>query len=368
LNKKNNIFICPLEWGLGHAGRMVPVAKKLRDMGNNIFIGAGEKHLAFFRNEVPGITYINFAGFSPWYSRFLPQYLVLLFQTPLLLYHIILEHNRIKKIIQEYSIDIIISDNRFGLWNKSVKTVYVTHMPLIPLPKAFHFLEFIGVIVHRAIIRKYSLCFIPDLPGEMNISGRLSHNVILPGNTRFIGILSRFTDLKATVNENPVSFKHNTVILSGPEPQRKILEQKLTDTLKDKEPPTVILGGNPEKPPGMARLSNIICFNHLPSSAMKEVITGSESLIGRAGYSTIMELISLNCSALLIPTPGQTEQEYLADNLAKKGWFTIISQKNISSDLCLIPKESKWSKEIIIQSKELLDKALKEMSEEQQDK
>ena len=363
MNKKYNILICPLEWGLGHAGRMIPLASRLHDMGHNILIGAGEKHLSFFRNEVPGLTLINFPGFNPVYSRFLPQYIVLLFRIPALICHIIREHSGLKKIIRDYSIDIVISDNRFGLWNKNIRTVYVTHMPLIPFPRAFAFLEFTGVLLHRAVIRRYSLCFIPDLPGSVNISGRLAHTGRLPGNTRFIGILSRFMDLSSSGSEDHSSFRHNTVIISGPSPQSEILRKKLTDIFIDMEPPTIILGGKPGIKQDELRSGNIIYYNHLPSSAMMQVIKGSDHLVARAGYTTIMELISLNCSALLIPTPGQTEQEYLVRYLTEKGWFTSISQKKISDYLPLSPPVPQWSGEIISMSRTLLGKALEEMLE-----
>ena len=368
MKKIHNILICPLEWGLGHAGRMIPLAEKLRDTGNNIFIGAGNEHLSFFRNELTGLTYINFPGFRPCYSGFLPQYLALLFRTPILIYHIILEHFRLKKIINENAIDIVISDNRFGLWNRKVKTVYVTHMPLIPFPKLFSFLEFTGIILHRAVMKKYSFCFIPDLPGDLNMSGRLSHGVKLPGNVRYIGLLSRFTGLNSSPEDNPAGFDHYTIILSGPEPQREILKQKLTGIFKGKEAQVIILEGKPGDTTRMVRTDNIISCNHLPSRQIKEVITGSRGIITRSGYTTIMELISLNCKALLIPTPGQTEQEYLASYLSEKGWFTTISQKNINGGLVLPSVKSGWPPEIIEQSRLLLDKALKELSEEEQEK
>jgi len=361
LIKQQNILICPLEWGLGHAGRMIALASGLREMNCNILFGAGEKHLSFLRTEMPGCTYISFRGFSPGYSRFLPQYLVLLLKTPVLVYHIIREHYRLKKIIREYEVDIVISDNRFGLWNRKIKTVYVTHQLLIPMPKPFSWLEFTGVILHRLVINRYSVCLIPDLPGELNVSGRLSHNVKLPRNARFIGILSRFTGLASSGNDNPVSFRHNTVILSGPEPQRGILEQKLTGILKDKKYPAVILGGNPDKPADVIRTENIIYFNHLPGPSMKEVIAGSESIITRSGYTVIMELISLNCSALIIPTPGQTEQEYLAKYLSGKGWFTTISQGKTKAGIPLPSSEPKWSGEIVRESRILLESVLTEL-------
>ena len=363
MNKTNNILICPLEWGLGHAARMIPLARKLREMNNNIFIGSGEEHLSLFRNELPGLSYIKFTGFKPGYSHFLPQYLALFLRIPVLLYHIILEHFRLKRIIREHAIDIVISDNRFGLWNRNITTVYVTHMPLIPLPKALRFLEFIGIILHRAVIKKYSLCFIPDLPGELNVSGRLSHGIKLPGNVRYTGILSRFITYGPSPHENPIIFRHNTVILSGPEPQREILKHKLVTLLKDKKPITVMLEGKPGKTSEIVRSGNITFYNHLPNSEMREMITGSESIITRSGYSTIMELISLNCSALLIPTPGQTEQEYLAEYLSENRWFTTISQGEIKAGISLPSNKAIWSDEIIEQSKILLTEALKELLE-----
>jgi hypothetical protein len=342
---------------------MIPLAQRLQKMNNKIFIGSGEKHLALFSAEMDGIACIRFPGFRPRYSRYLPQYLVMLLQTPRLLCHIILEHIRLKKLIRVYAIDIVISDNRFGLWNKKIKTVYVTHMPLIPLPKCLKFLEFTGIMMHRFVIKKYSYCFIPDLPGELNLSGRLSHDVKLPGNVRFIGILSRFVSAEPVQETNKKDIPHNTIILSGPEPQRGILKQKLIDLLEGKELTTVILEGNPGRPGDPIRSGNIICISHLPASQMKSTVTGSESVISRSGYTTIMDLVSLNCRALLIPTPGQTEQEYLAEYLSGKGWFETIGQNEINNGIKLPSVNPVWPSSLVEESKFLLNNALEELLE-----
>jgi hypothetical protein len=283
LDKRYNILICPLEWGLGHAARMIPFARKLREMNNIVIIASGEEHLSLFRNELPDLSYISFPGFKPGYSRFLPQYLSLLLKIPVLLYHVIMEHHRLKRLIADNRVDIIISDNRFGLWNKNITSVYVTHMPLIPFPEMFKFLEPIGVLLHRQIIKKYSLCFIPDLPGELNLSGRLSHGIKLPDNVRYIGILSRFNAPFHARTENQVKFHHNTVILSGPEPQREIIKQKLVTLLKDKEPPTIIFEGKPWRNGEIASERNITFYNHLPAFRMKELIKSSDCIITRSG-------------------------------------------------------------------------------------
>ncbi|OFY63329.1 MAG: hypothetical protein A2V64_07225 [Bacteroidetes bacterium RBG_13_43_22] len=366
MKQARNILICPLEWGLGHAGRMIALAEKLKETGNNIFIGAGKEHLSFIRKELPGLIYIDFPGYKPGYSGFLPQYLKLLADIPVLIHHITREHRQLQKIITENDIDIVISDNRFGLWNRKITSVYVTHMLRIPFPAPFSFLEFIGIFLHRAIIKRYSLCFIPDLPGDLNISGRLSHDLKLPGNVRYIGLLSRFSRIKATSGENPVNVRHNTVMLSGPEPQKGILKQKLSDIFRDKEPMTIFLGGKPEGTEHKSGTDNIIWYDHLPALAMKEVIMSSETIITRSGYTSVMELIDLGCSAILIPTPGQTEQEYLAQSLAGKGWFSAIRQKELTGEICPASVKCRWTDELTGQSKILLDRAVEELLIEEQ--
>ena len=363
--KNQNILICPLEWGLGHAARMIPLARKLGEMGNNIFIGAGEEHLALFRNELPGLTYISFPGFRPGYSRYFPSWLVMLCKIPLLIYHIIHEHSELKRKVRENSIGIVISDNRFGLWNKDATTVYVTHMLRVPYPKLFRFAEVIGIAIHKAIIMKYDHCFIPDLPGETNVSGRLSHGLRLPSNARYVGLLSRFSGTHPAESWS-FSYSHNTVILSGPEPQRGILKQRLESLLRAEEPATLFLCGRPGHGSEMTRNGSFIYYDHLDSPMMSEALLSSDFIISRSGYTTIMELISLGCTALIIPTPGQTEQEYLAGYLQEKGWFNTVSQKNIGT-ATMTSSEAKFNGKVIMeQSGELLEKALRVLSEDRE--
>jgi UDP-N-acetylglucosamine transferase subunit ALG13 len=347
---------------------MIPVARRLAAMNHNIIIGCGEEHMALFRKELPGLSYINFSGFRPWYSKYFPQYLVLLLETPLLIYHSVAEHFRLKRIIRRNSVDIVISDNRFGLWNRTITTAYVTHMPLIPFPEPFRFLEFIGIYLHRAVIKRYSFCYIPDLPGEVNLSGRLSHGLKLPGNVRYVGILSRFAANGPSLANKQERDIDNTVILSGPEPQRTIMKRYLFDILKGQNNLSVILEGRPGKAGEKINSGNITIYSHLPADEMREVIDGSRNIICRSGYSTIMDLISLNRSALLIATPGQTEQEYLAAYLSEKGWFTTVSQNEIKNGISLSSAIPSFPSGIVEQSNDLLDKALKELSEKEHKK
>lgn len=364
MDKTFNILFSPLEWGLGHAGRLIPLITRLRERGHNIFIAAGPLHTDFFKSESCDALYINFPGFRPVYSGFLPQYLMIILQLPLLVFHTIRDNLRLRKIIDRYGIDLVISDNRFGLWNSSVKSVYITHQLLLPFPRYLRFLEPAGAALHRIIIRKYNFCFIPDLPGDNGLAGKLAHGTRLPGNVVYTGILSRFADADSSELRDNKSFVHNTVILSGPEPQKGILRKKVTEILKNSGIATVVLEGRPDEDPKTEVSGNLIFHSHLASREMSFIIRSSKSIICRPGYTTIMELVSLGCTALLIPTPGQTEQEYLAGWLSSGGWFSTIKQRNIRERLPLRENRRVTDQDINGMSRELLGRALEKILKE----
>jgi len=360
LTRTLNILICPLEWGLGHAARMIPVARKLLQMNHRVFIGSGEEHLAMFRSELPDVECIQFPGFKPVFSRFIPQYLSMFIRIPWLFYHIAVEHFLLKKIIDRYSIDAVISDNRFGLWNRNIKTAYFTHQLRIPFPRPFRCLEPAGILFHRIITSKYSLCLVPDLPGEINFTGRLSHDLKTGQNVRYTGILSRFYDShddKESGHPDRVSY---AVILSGPQPRKDMLERKLVKILCRKDADAIFLRGRPSAKPEKTVSENLVFYSHLPAGKMKQILTGSRFIISRSGYSTVMELISLNRSALLIPTPGQTEQEYLGEYLSAKGWFTVLPEKLLGENSDLSCLTESWPENIAGTSRQLLEDALNE--------
>jgi UDP-N-acetylglucosamine transferase subunit ALG13 len=365
LQSRKNILICPLEWGLGHAGRMVPLAKKLIDLGHNVIIGSGPEHIEFFRKEIPGVNCISFPGFSIRYSSWLPQYLVILLNSPVFIYSILREHRQLKKIIPAQNIDIVISDSRPGLWNRSVKTVFVTHMLRVPLPRWAFFVERTGIISTKRIIRKFNFCFIPDLESGSgkDLSGKLSHGLKLPRNARYIGILSRFRQpysADAAISQSCFC----TVILSGPEPQRSIMKQKLIGLLKLKGEQSVILEGKPGTYPEKRTEANITYLSHLSAAEMSELIIGSKYIISRSGYTTLMELASLGKRALIIPTPGQTEQEYLAAYLSEKGWFDTLTQNELEGDIFRNETGTVIPEDIGEKSEKLLENALHELLEE----
>ena len=361
MTKKYNILICPLGWGLGHAGRMIPLAETLQRAGHNIIVGTGMENIAFFRRELTGLTFIKFPGFIPQYSAVFPQYVAVIFSLPSLLFHIIAEHFRLKKLIRSHKIDIVISDNRFGLWNRNVRTVYVTHQLLIPFPAGMRSMEWIGVVLHRFFIKRYNYCFVPDLPGNLNLAGRLSHQTKVPDNVRYIGLLSRFNNIGSGESKQGRISPDFVVVLSGPEPQRSIFRKKVISIFKDTESFIVILEGRPSGTHRPEEPSNIVSYDHLPRNEMAELLRISRNIIARAGYSFIMELISLNRSALLVPTPGQTEQEYLAAYLSVKGWFAETEQDRLAGQVFHSHGNIPDAPEILLESEKLLRKALDEL-------
>jgi UDP:flavonoid glycosyltransferase YjiC (YdhE family) len=361
--ERKTILVCPLEWGLGHAGRMIPVIRKLIAMNQNVLIASGDTHREFFEKEFPGLRFIRFPGFRIRYSGKLPQYLVIFLKTPLLVYHSVREHIAVKRLIRKNNIDIIISDSRIGLWNRDVKTVLVTHMLRIPHPRWIKFLENAGLPVTRIVLRKFSFCYVPDLPDEINVSGKLSHNITLPPNVRYTGVLSRYNTDGFTGDQRTQSY-YCTVILSGPEPQKSMLGEKLIPVLKASGKPCVILEGRPGSETRATVRDNITFINHLSTGEMKKLILSSENIITRSGYTSLMELISLGKSALLIPTPGQPEQEYLAGLMSEKGWFRMITQPEITSKIDIESPKVTFPGKIMEESYRYLSLCLEELLEQ----
>lgn len=364
MKNHSRILICPLEWGLGHAGRCIPLAAELKSMGHEIIFATGEKHLTFLKREFPDAEFMDFPGFNPSYSRFLSMWMTMAIKSPCLLYHIIREHLILKKIIRDNKIDAVISDNRFGLWNKNVKSVYVTHQLRIKFPKWTLFVEPLVASIHKWFIRKYDYCLVPDLEGDINISGELSHGLKLSPEVRFIGLLSRFWGESADLKPSSGRIKdYILLILSGPEPQKTIFKNKIIRALGDKDVDLVILGAKPEGCGGNVERTlksgvNIVYYDHLPTIEMRDLIENSDTIIARSGYTSIMELISLGKSALLVPTPGQTEQEYLAKTLSRKGWFSYMEQKKIDRNIFLDIPVPLWSEALVPESRLLLKEAL----------
>ncbi len=251
-------------------------------------------------------------------------------QLPAILTGIRQEHRLLDQLIQEHHFDAIISDNRFGLWHKQVPCIYMTHQVMIKPPEKLSVLGPLLFRMHKKYINKFSSCWIPDYPGKNNLSGDLSHKYRPDIKTTFVGPLSRFQDPDDdSSNELPDNNIDLLAIISGPEPQRSIFERIILDQLKTSGVSAVVALGLPEQDTNYQMTDKISVFANLDQGSLKEYILNADHILCRPGYSSIMDLHALRRKATLVPTPGQTEQEYLARHLSRIG-FDSRSQKDLN--------------------------------------
>ena len=317
------VLVAPLEWGLGHATRCVPIINELLLQNCEVFIAAEGATFSLLKKEFPQITFLPLMGYRTKYSRkrfLLP--LKILLQLPKIIFTIYKEHQWLKKILSDYKIDAVISDNRFGLYNSHIYSVYITHQLLIKTNNTIT--EKIAQKIHYYFIKKYNECWVPDFESN-GLAGELSHPKRMLRNIKYLGGISRF-------KTNLLEKKYDILIMiSGPEPQRTIFENKILDDLKTYAGKVLFIRGLPDNKNEL-NYNNISVEikNHLSAEELNQAILQSEILISRCGYTTVMDLVKLKKKAILIPTPGQTEQEYLADYLMKRKMFYTIEQKDFS--------------------------------------
>ena len=324
MNKTKTILVCPMDWGLGHATRVVPIVEILKKKNVNLILGADNRPLDFLKQRYPELEIIKFPGYVPRYPVRRAMAFKMLSEMPEMIKQADKAHLFLENLIEEKNIDLVISDNRYELWSSKVKTVFVSHQLNIQTPKY-------GKVAKPALrqmvysyIRKHDELWIPDFEGDPNLSGELSHIDRFPiENYHFIGPLSRFQFVKP----KPVSQKVDLLILlSGPEPQRTILEVKLKDQAFRSGLKTVILQGRTEENYHV-KMDNVEIFSHLADDAFAGYISAAKTIVCRPGYSSLMDLVWFGKKAIFIPTPGQTEQEFLAESLKRKGLYYFQNQK-----------------------------------------
>ena len=310
-----------MDWGLGHATRSIPIIRELHHQGVEVIIASAGRAGYLLQEEFPNCLYLDLPSYKIVYQS-KNMFWNIAWQFPKLVNAIIKEHYRLKKIIKAYHIEGVVSDSRFGCFNRQVACVIVTHQINIRIP--FSPLQLLVNKINHWIIYQFDACWIPDLRGEGALSGTLSYpNTGVPA--KYIGILSRMEQLDL-VKKYDV-----TIVLSGPEPQRSLFEKKLIEQAKGLLLQFLIIQGKTEKKERFKPAPHIEVISFLTSKELNSVLAESTTIISRSGYSTIMDLAKLGKNAILISTPGQTEQEYLAEYLFKKGVF--YTQKQHKLDL-----------------------------------
>lgn len=352
-NAKPVVFVAPLDWGLGHATRCIPIISELLVNGCEVIIAADGKQADLLKLEFPDVKQVFLKGYrlnlskSRWRTI-----LKIIFQIPKILTRIKRETRWLELFTRENRVDLVISDNRFGLFHASIPTVFITHQLLIKTPFGKRIDRVLQWLNYK-FINRFGQCWVPDLKDGPCLAGELSHPGILPRiPVHYLGFLSRIKAHPATAGTATIKL---LILLSGPEPQRTFLEHQLTTGLHLLGQPIVVVRGLPEKSSELQKMGEVYFYNHLPSKQLQDVINRSEIIVSRPGYSTIMELLPLGKKCIFLPTPGQSEQEYLAKHLEVKGWCRKVGQNDVNlaemikaAETLALPDFSSYNKQLLL--------------------
>lgn len=330
------ILIAPLDWGIGHATRCIPLIDGLLQLGQKPVVAADGAPLHLLRQRFPELGWTRFPGMAVTYSKSKSVPLAIARQLPAILKQAYTDQRVIEHLVSEQQADAVISDNRFGAYSRRVPSVFVTHQLNLRLGQPFRWAEPLTNTLNRYFIGRYQACWVPDFQGQHSLAGALSQCHLSGIPLRYIGPLSRLKPCE-TKHESPTS--DFLVMLSGPEPHRTIFENAILHRFYGKNDRVVILRALPLGAELPEHSPNIVMHNHLDDAQLAELIHNARNILARAGYSTLMDLWTMRRYAFLVPTPAQPEQEYLADFHHQKGGFRKVLQHELDqfSTDCHLP-------------------------------
>jgi uncharacterized protein (TIGR00661 family) len=328
---KPRILVAPLDWGLGHATRCIPIIQELLGQGCEVLLAGEGAQQELLKKEFPGLIFLELPGYRIKYAKTKWGLIwKMIAQGPKMKRAIQYEHKWLKKVTDEYKIGAVISDNRYGLWHSNLPSVFITHQLQI---KTDIGKWAVNLLQKRnySYINKFTACWVPDSATENNLSGELSHPEKMPViPVSYIGCLSRF--IKKDIAEIK---KHLLVLLSGPEPQRSILEEKIINEISHYNGTAVVVRGLPGSETIIPSTGMIKFYNHLSADELNDEMLKAEYVISRSGYSTVMDIAALQKKSILIPTLGQTEQEYLRKYLMEKKFAVTVNQHEFNLSAAL---------------------------------
>ncbi len=329
-------MIAPLNWGLGHASRILPLVRILQQDGRfRLMIAGNGEAAALLSENFPELEQVSLPFFRVRYWARLPMWLGILLQLPWIAFSLVRENILLEKIIREYGTELVISDNRFALAARNTYSIYLTHQLRIRMPAGLRWMERILQGLHAWFISRYDECWIPDYATGVSLAGELAHGCRLPVPARFIGPLSHLQTVHPTglPGSGPSDL---LVILSGPEPRRTQFESFLLQEIRRwrGNRKVILVRGTDRKPfPETGRKDpGLTVYPVLASAALRNLVDQTGLVLCRSGYSTIMDLVLLQKPAILVPTPGQTEQEYLAARMKELGAFYSMEEKDFDLD------------------------------------
>jgi uncharacterized protein (TIGR00661 family) len=309
-NQKKKILFAILNWGIGHATRCVPLIEAELKKGNHVYFASNGAAEAFLKQRFSDLICLSgipdYAVTYPRSGKWMAWHLFA--QGPKIYRAIEAEHQWLQTVQEVEKFDLIISDNRYGCYVPKVHSVFITHQlqPIAPWP--------LRLVLHTFLRRKmqhFQQIWVPDYAEKSKrLSGRLSHYRGIRW-VRFIGPLSRFEAARTSLFDCKEDV---LVVLSGPEPQRTLFEESVIRLCKMGQLSALVVAGRPHETETWEK-ENIRYVSHLNDEDLKAALLQAPLVVCRSGYSTLMDLECLERHSVLVPTPGQTEQVYLA----KKG-------------------------------------------------
>lgn len=314
------ILVAPLNWGLGHVTRCIPLIQELEQLGVEVILGSDGVALHLLKAEFPQLQILELPSYR---IRYRPGNMVWNIgrQLPRILWAVRKEQWVTERAVRALGIHGILSDNRYGCFSARANSVMLTHQlyPRIPGPA----LQWTVNQALRLALSKFDAIWVPDVAEAPGLSGELSHGSSAHPRVQYAGVLSRMRAYERGYDYDVA------VVLSGPEPQRSILEQRLLDQAISLPQRFIFVQGQTQAKKHYYVADNVEVVSYLTSKDLNDVLSASKTLVCRSGYSSIMDLVALGKKAILIPTPGQTEQEYLADYFAEKNAYLIQKQESI---------------------------------------
>ena len=315
------ILIAPLNWGLGHVARCIPIIQALEKMGVTVILASDGVAFHLLKAEFPHLPIHRLPSYRITYST--PNMVRnIARQIPRILLAIRAEHRATERLVQEHGITHILSDNRYGCFSSHAHSILLTHQLHLRVPNRL--LQWLANGLLRQALSKFDRIWVPDIAGSPNLSGALSHGPAAHTHTQYVGILSR-------MRPGPQEREYDVaVVLSGPEPQRSILENRLLEQAMSLPQKFIFIQGKTQSKQHYFAADNVEVISYLTSKELNNRLLSSRIIVCRSGYSSLMDLAALGKRAILVPTPGQTEQEYLADSFAGQNIFLCQQQDKLN--------------------------------------
>lgn len=336
------VLIAPLDWGLGHATRCVPIIREYLRLGAQVELAVVKANASFFRGIFPQLR----QRLAPSYNIVYPKHgynmgMWLVKNGTHLNKVVRFEHKFAEEMVERFHYDVLVSDNRFGFYSNKAKSIYMTHQRRIAFPPMLSAFEHLGILWHNSVMRHFDEVWVPDLKEAPGYAGSMSHVTYCPRPVKFVGLLSRFSEIAETDLRVPAETYRFVAVVSGVEPARGRFEKTLAEVFSSIPGRHAIIQGRPNAGIKTWTEGNVDFFTHLQDDAFAAVVKSAQWVISRGGYSTVMDMAVLGAKCVFIPTPGQYEQVVLARELSKSQYALSLEEEELNKNSLMDITETK---------------------------